>query len=58
MKKISLVIAAMVLFAGVSFAQTAPAAKTAPAKTEKKEGKKKGEKKGAKMDKKSDKAAK
>jgi len=56
MKKLSLVIAGVLLVSGISFAQTAPAAapaktapaKAAPAKTEKKEGKKKGTKKGTK----------
>lgn len=40
MKKLSLIAAAMILFAGVSFAQTAPAKKDTKAKTEKKTTKK------------------
>jgi Spy/CpxP family protein refolding chaperone len=52
MKKLSLTLAAAILLGSISFAQTAPAAKTAPATTktapvaEKKDGKKKGSHKG------------
>lgn len=55
MKKLSLIAAAMILFAGVSFAQTAPAKKDTKAKTEKKTTKT--DKKSDKTTKKSDKKA-
>ena len=51
MKKLTLVLASMVLFAGLSFAQTAPA------KTTKKDTKKTDKKMDKKSDKKSDKKA-
>jgi hypothetical protein len=56
MKKLSLILAAMVLFAGVSFAQDTKTTKT-ETKTEKKTTTKT-EKKGGKKEKKADKAAK
>ena len=63
MKKLSLVLAGVLLVGGISFAQTAPAQKAAPVKTEKKAAKAdkkagKAEKKAGKADKKAGKAEK